>query len=95
MRSLPQPTARVRAVTQLCTSTLRNTDLSARIATILDALDAGESDYESRGTRAELFQVAATADVGTVTRDEMKTLYTTKLRRKGEPARAIYDAIMA
>lgn len=95
MRSLPKPTARVRAVTQLCASTLRKPDLSARLATILDALDAGEADYEYRGTRAELFQVAETAEVGTVTRDEMQTLYTTKLSRKGEPARAIYDAIRA
>ncbi len=95
MRSLPRPTARVRAVTQLCTSTLQNTDLSARIATILDTLEAGEADYESRGTRAELFQVPETARVGTVSRDEMQTLYTTKLSRRREPARAIYDAIMA
>lgn len=94
MKRLPLPVHTVRDATRLCSQTIKDDDLRARIEAATAALEDAETDYRARGAAWTLFGIAQSTVVGRMGIGEMSKLYTQKLSRKREPARAIYDAIM-
>lgn len=94
MRSLPKPTDDARSIFELCADNVQNSDFSARLYSVSDAIETAEAGYEVQGGNASLFTIAEAESVaGIVTKEEMGNLYTGTFSRKSSGVRPIYDKI--
>src|ERR1700674_5166055 len=77
-----------------CISRVQDGDLKRRLTAIADHVKAGAAIYAERAEAAELHRVAQTAGVaGSVTTDEMVSVYDQRMAGKRGPGRHVYDAI--
>lgn len=94
MKRIRVPNFSVAQVLNSCVGSLRNENLVIRLTAQASSLNAAESDYHVKGPVCQLYMIEETDSVGgQVTLEEMKSLYTNTLARKGSPARYIYDAL--
>ena len=77
-----------------CISRVQNEDLKRRLVAIADYVKAEAASYAERAESAELHLTAQTAGVaGSVTTDEMVSVYDQRMAGKKGPGRHVYDAI--
>lgn len=95
MRKLDLPDHRVRPTLSSCIERIGDEDFRTRAESIVDELEEEETRYSHLAENSELYTVAIATHVGAVTKDEMISLYTQRLSKKGHPARAIYDSLRA
>jgi 5-methylcytosine-specific restriction endonuclease McrA len=78
----------------ICISRVQDEDLKRRLTAIADHVKAEATIYAERAEAAELHLVAQTAGVaGSVTTDEMVSVYDQRMAGKKGPGRHVYDAI--
>lgn len=92
MRSLPKPTDNASLILSRCLSSIQDVDLRNRVTESLPLISNSENIYDALGTASQLFSIPETNHVGSVTVDEMKSIYS-RFRRKNGRARDIYDRI--
>lgn len=92
MRPLPRPQISARAVLELCAFSIRDPDLSGRLAAALGDADALEADYLQRGAQGALWTVPPSAAFGGVDAREMQRVYKNTFA-KSVGTRNIYDQI--
>lgn len=92
MRRLNRPAYAARDMIDLCVQSIRDEDLSDRLALIGDQIENAETEYIQRGGNETLFSIAPTKVVGEVTVDEMKRVYKGTFAQSRR-TRHIYDAI--
>ncbi|MDO9333732.1 MAG: hypothetical protein Q7T57_04335 [Dehalococcoidales bacterium] len=96
MKRIRLPDFTVAQVLDSCVESLRDEGLVLRLTAQVASLSFAEGDYNVKGAVAELYMIPESSSVeGQVTLEEMKSLYTNTLARKGSPARHIYDALRA
>ena len=77
-----------------CTSLIRNRNLRARMVGIRDHILDRSTDYDARAEAGEMHIIARhEAGLGNVTAEDLIRNYTSRMARKGAPARAVYDAL--
>lgn len=95
MRSLPRPAPTTIEVVTACVASIRDPDLSGRLALVADRLTLAETQYLMCGVGMTLYAIAASRGVGGVlTTDEMKRIYAGTFV-KSVRTRAMYDALKA
>lgn len=93
MRTLPLPTDTQASVFTLCLNATTDPSLHARLATIATSLATAGATYQANATAASLHLIPSVTSVGTVTKAELKGLYSEHLSATNGSARAIYDRI--
>jgi hypothetical protein len=77
-----------------CISKVRDEDLKRRLRKVADHVAAEAASFAERAQAAELHLITRTADVaGSVTKDEMISVYDQRMAGKNGPGRHVYDAI--
>ena len=77
-----------------CISKVRDEDLKRRLEKVADRVAAEAASYAERAQAAELHLVTRTTDVaGSVTTDEMVSVYDQRMAGRNGPGRHVYDAI--
>src|ERR1700693_5738599 len=77
-----------------CISKVRDADLKQRLEKVANYVAAEAASYAECAQAAELHLVARTANVaGSVTTDEMVSVYDQRMAGKNGPGRHVYDAI--
>jgi hypothetical protein len=77
-----------------CISRVQDEDLKQRLTAIADHIEAEAAIYADLAKVAKLHLIAQTADVaGSVTTDEMVSVYEQRMAGKTGPGRHVYDAI--
>jgi hypothetical protein len=77
-----------------CISRVQDEDLKRRLTAIADHVKAEAAIYAERAEAAELHLVAQTAGVaGSITTDEMVSVYDQRMAGKKGPGRHVYNAI--
>lgn len=95
MRSLPRPNLTAAQVVAACVASIRDPDLSARLAEVADRLALAETAYLFRGVGMSLFQIPTSDGVaGRLTAAEMMRVYAGTFVRSAR-TRAMYDALKA
>ena len=95
MRSLPRPGQTAAQVVAACVASIRDPDLSARLAEVAGRLTLAETAYLMHGAGMSLHRIGLSDGVGgRVTSDEMKRVYSGTFV-KSVRTRAIYDALKA
>ncbi|RSV17307.1 hypothetical protein CA236_11295 [Sphingomonas sp. ABOLG] len=95
MRSLPRPALTAAEVVAACVASIRDPDLSARLASVAGRLTLAETAYLFRGVGMSLFGIPPSDGVdGRVTAAEMMRVYAGTFVRSAR-TRAMYDALKA
>ncbi|MEX2746285.1 HNH endonuclease signature motif containing protein [Rhizobium mongolense] len=76
-----------------CAALIKNAALRANMTAIRQNILNMSSDYDARGELAELHLIAQHQGVANVEASDLKKNYTSRMARKGVPARAVYDAL--
>lgn len=92
MRRLNRPHFAARDALNLCIASIRDEELTGRLALISDQVTAAEAAYIRRGEQQELFQIPQTLGIGDVSVNEMKRVYKDTFA-KSVRTRNIYDSI--
>jgi hypothetical protein len=92
MRRLNRPPFAVREALSLCIQSIRDRELTDRLALIADQVEAAESAYVLRGDQEELFLIPQTLGIGGITVNEMKRVYKDTFAKSAR-TRNIYDKI--
>lgn len=96
MWSLKKPELDVTNTYLTCISRVKETTLKERLETILDKIVLAAQEYERAAKIGELNAIATTNKVGgLVSKQEMATVYTSRMARKGSPGRPIYDKLLS
>jgi hypothetical protein len=92
MKNLPKPNDNHLDVLEECISTIRSAKVKADFKLVSKIImDAGD-DYDELIQRQQLYTFPASNNIGlNISKTEMNKLYTNKLAKLGEPARAYYD----
>ena len=94
MWCVERPPFNARETFAACISRVQNEDLKRRLKAIADYVMAEAVIYAERAEAAELHLIAQTAGVaGSVTTDEMVSVYDQRMAGKQGPGRHVYDAI--
>ncbi len=95
MKSLPRPEITTAQVVVACVASIRDPDLSCRLAEVAGRLTLAETAYLFRGVGMSLFQIPTSDGVaGRLTAAEMMRVYAATFVRSVR-TRAIYDALKA
>lgn len=92
MRRLTRPPFAARDVLNLCIASIRDEQLTNRLALIGEQVAAAEATYIQHGDQEELFQIPQTRNIGDVSVDEMKRVYKDTFTKSAR-TRNIYDKI--
>jgi len=96
MWTLSRPIYSARDAFTMCISHVRDPQLQARLQAVANIVEQASDEYEAAALTSSLHEVAVSGLVGDdITRDEMERVYTTRMARKGAPARYIYDEIFS
>lgn len=96
MFSLERPTQSAGEVYSICISRVRNQELKKRLEGISQDIIDASSIYEAAALSTCLHMIPAhDCGVGAVTKEEMSTVYTSRMARKGAPGRFVYDQLIA
>ena len=77
----------------LCISRVRDPALRLTLSRARPAIEAEAATYERRATRSELHRVLQTTSIGGVPIEEMVRTYDSRMAKKGQPGRKVYDEI--
>lgn len=95
MRSLPPPQLTSGQVVAACAASIRDADLSGRLAAVAGRLALVDASYRFHGASMSLFRIQPSNDVdGQVTLAEMMRVYASTFVRSAR-TRAMYDSIKA
>lgn len=79
-----------------CISLIRNKDLRNRMMGVRQDILDRSNDYDARAKAGEMYLIDRhEAGLGDVTAKDLVKNYTSRMVRKGVPARAVYDALKA
>ncbi|RWQ28087.1 MAG: hypothetical protein E5Y88_29890 [Mesorhizobium sp.] len=92
MRRLIRPAYAARDILDQCAQSIRDEDLTIRLALIGDQVEEAETAYVEHGKNETLFSIMQSGGIGDVTGDEMKRVYKGTFA-KSKSTRHIYDAI--
>ncbi|WP_416795960.1 hypothetical protein [Ciceribacter azotifigens] len=92
MRRLNRPPFAARDALNLCIASIRDEQLTSRLALICEQVAAAEAAYIQHGDQQELFQIPQTLGIGDVSADEMKRVYKDTFAKSAR-TRNIYDKI--
>lgn len=95
MISLPLPAYSARPIFEICADSIQDAELSRRLYSVMDYIEAAETHYKEQGVTASLFSIVETTTIaGRVTVEEMKSLYNDTFV-KSRYSRPIYNALKA
>jgi hypothetical protein len=96
MRILPRPPFIAKDVFIRCIANVRDRDLSQRLNSVIDDVEAADEAYTGHAENEELHEFPRDAIVGgCVTTSEMMAVYTGRFVPKGSNGREIYNAIVS
>ncbi|GLR82263.1 hypothetical protein HUE56_26740 (plasmid) [Azospirillum oryzae] len=93
MYTLEKPVFAVSDVLAICTGAVEDAELKARLMAIEGNISAVEPNYDLMAKNHELHLLPRVESVGSVSKDELVSLYSDHLSATKGAARAIYDAI--
>lgn len=96
MIKLQKPDYDAKTVFKKCISKVRSQELKKRFIKCEPYIDSASNEYEVKAKKVKLHTVEPSKSLnGIVTADEMKSVYTYRMAKKGAPGRDFYDKIMA
>ena len=101
MRALDAPADSPQLVYQTCTNSVRDINLRNRLNQIINDIVAAAENYENKATTNQLYtippNIIGNNDIvtGTVTKRELKDVYSSHMVGRKKPARAIYDQLLS
>lgn len=93
MKSLPKPSHVPLDVFTTCISTVEDADLKFRYEEIAATIAEAAVEYEGLAENAQLHTFPSNLNIGRVTCEELKRVYTLRMADKRYAGRAIYDEI--
>lgn len=101
MRVVVSPTDDPVAVYQTCVNSILDHNLRNRLLLVEAAIGAAATDYELKAHAEELYLIEPNScenddlALGTVTKSELKSVYSSHMVGRGKPARDIYDLLLS
>lgn len=101
MRAMIAPNEDPQEVYQTCVNSITDGDLRIRLNALKNVIGVAASDYHQRATARQLYTLppndCGNEDIalGTVTKKELTTVYSTHMVGRAKPARAIYDSLLS
>src|SRR5690554_6892752 len=98
MRAMIAPNEDPQEVYQTCVNSITDKDLRIRLNALKNLICVAASDYHQRAAAKQLYTLPpndrGNEDIalGTVTKKELTTVYSTHMVGRAKPARAIYDS---
>lgn len=96
MLNLQRPTQSAGEVYSICIRRVRNQELKRRLEGISQDIVDAASAYEVAALRTRLHMIPAHDEgVGTVTKEELSAVYTSRMAQKDAPGRFVYDQLIS
>lgn len=101
MRFIVAPINDPSIVFQTCINSISDLNLQTRLQLVTPAIVAAASDYEQKANTKQWYLIAPNSckndelALGAVTKDELKSVYTSHMVRRKKPAREIYDLLLS
>lgn len=93
MRRLATPTLLPARVLSACISGVKDKGLVARLTAVQNTLIATANQYDQHAKSETLHQITRIKNVGSVTKEELQTLYTEQMSASDGAARSVYNAL--
>ena len=95
MRRVNRPSFEVGPVYRLCISKVGDVNLKMRFENCEALVITASREFEEKGKQGNFHQLESDTTIsGLVTSNEMVSIYTNRMAKKGSPGRSIYDALM-
>jgi len=100
MRAIKKPSQEPLYVYQLCISRIVNGDIKERLNQVSKDIELAAVDYDLMASTQKLYAISPIncgeddIALGRVTRKELNNTYKNQMRRRGKPARRIYDELL-
>lgn len=96
MKKLLKPTENAVDVFQACIERVRDAELKGRLLACNKEIESASVEFDEKARMAQLHTIASKDNVAnSVTVDEMKNVYATRMAKKLAPGRIYYDRIMS
>jgi hypothetical protein len=96
MKKLLKPIDEPLDVFEACIDRVRNVELKTRLVACKEEVEAASIEYDEKAILVELHTINSRDNVAnTVSADEMKKVYTSRMAKKLAPGRIYYDKIMS
>lgn len=78
---------------KLCISKVRSSSMKRQLESISSHIELAADDYVVKAEAGELHLISGMSSIGAVPGSEMVKTYTSRMAKKGQPGRVIYDKI--
>ena len=101
MRAMIAPKEEPQVVYQTCVNSITNEDLRNRLNALTNTIEASASEYHQKAKVNQLYTLppndCGNDDIalGSVTKNELKNVYSAHMVGRSKPARAIYDSLLS
>lgn len=101
MRVVVSPTDDPATVFQTCINSISDQNLRSRLQLVITEIASAASDYEQKAHAQQFYRIAPNnchnddLALGSVTKKELKSVYSSHMVGKEKPARAIYDLLLS
>ena len=101
MRALAVPNYDPQAVFQTCINSITDGNLRNRLNLVTKDIVASAKDYEQKAKAIQLYTIPPNncsndnVALGTVTKNELKDVYSSQMVGRAKPARVIYDTLLS
>lgn len=101
MRVVASPSNDPTIVFQSCINSISDLDLRSRLQLVTTEITTAASDYELKAQAKQFYRIAPNnchnddIALGSVTKKELKSVYSSHMVGRGKPARAIYDLLLS
>ncbi|PLX69006.1 MAG: hypothetical protein C0603_04790 [Denitrovibrio sp.] len=101
MRAMIAPNEEPQVVYQTCINSITNEDLRNRLNALTNTIEASASEYHQKAKVNQLYTLppndCGNDDIalGSVTKNELKNVYSAHMVGGSKPARAIYDSLLS
>jgi len=100
MRSIPAPKYDVLSVYELCVNSISDEDLKSRLSALSTDIVSSAQDYENKANSKSLYTIPPSTCkkheivLGTVTKKELMSVYSSHMVGSNKPARSVYDSLV-
>ncbi len=101
MRAIAKPTYDPLAVYQQCISSISDPSLRNRLSQVTNSISTAARDYAQKAEAQLLYTIASNAcknheiTLGNVTKEELKSVYSSHMVVQTKPARMVYDSLLS
>ena len=95
MRYIPLPIDTAKEVFEASISKVKNPALRARLKAVLPEVIAASAEFAIKASTTRLHTIDTEESVGSVLRQEMEVVYTSRMAKVGQPGRPFYDRLMS